>query len=114
MLILRRAQIEVLAADLDVRTEERLYAALRERYSSEFASLGEEGARARLREGLDQAEKWGLKRWADIAFAVDLLFQYASYEHPKVEPLREHFERNDIAGSQKVALARLTLKRRGD
>lgn len=113
MLVLRKAQIEVLAADLDRRTEERLYTALREHHASEFESIGETGARARFRAGLDQAQRWGLERWVDIAFVVDLLFRYGSYDHPTAAPLRRIFERSDIAGGQKTALAELALRRQG-
>ncbi len=112
MLVLRKSQIEALAADLDQRTEEKLYATLRDLHPDQFAQLGEAGARVRLRQGLEQAASWGLRRWTDIAFVVDLLFRYGSYDHPAIAPLREIFERTDLSGSQQVALAEWTLRKR--
>jgi len=113
MLVIRKEQMAALAADLDRRTEERLYSILRELHPAVFAQLGETGAHARFRQGLEQAQGWGLERWYDIAFGVDLFFRHGSLEAPGIANLRGILERPDLPGSQKVALAELALKERG-
>jgi hypothetical protein len=112
MLVIRKEQMAALAADLDRRMEERLYALVREQHPTIVAELGEAGARARFRAGLEQAQVWGLDRWYDIAFAVDLFFRHGSLEAPGIASLREILERPDLPGGQRVGLAEIALERR--
>jgi cellulose synthase/poly-beta-1,6-N-acetylglucosamine synthase-like glycosyltransferase len=113
MLVIRKPQMAVLAADFDDRTAEQLYSLLRERYPAVFAELGEERARARFRQGLDQAKAWGLELWYDIAVGVDLFFRHGSLEAPDMLGFREILERSDLDGSQKAAWVEMTIAHGG-
>jgi hypothetical protein len=110
MLVIRKKQMAVLAADLDDRTAERLYSMLRERHPVLFAELGEQSARARFRQGLAQAQAWGLELWYDIAIGVDVFFRYGSLETPDMLCFREILERSDLDGSEKAALVERVMQ----
>jgi hypothetical protein len=113
MLVIRKEQMAVLAADLDRRTEARLFSMLRDLHPARFVELGEDGARECFRQGLEQAQAWGLELWYDIAVGVDWFFRHGSLEAPELAGFREILERTDLDGSQKIALAEIALAAQG-
>jgi|WetSurMetagenome_2_1015567.scaffolds.fasta_scaffold440176_2 hypothetical protein len=113
MLVIHNKQMAALAADFDERTAESLYSMLRERHPLLFAELGEDGARARFRQAMDQAQAWGLELWYDIAVGVDVFFRFGSLEAPDMLSFREILERGDLDGSEKAAQVELSLAQWG-
>jgi hypothetical protein len=109
MLVITSAQMAVLSADLEARTTERLYQALRDGHPEVFAALGEQRARERFQQALEQAKAWGLELWYDVAVAVDLFFRHTSLEDFDLACFGEILERGDLDGSEKAALIELAI-----
>ena len=73
MLVIRQEQLDAMRAQRAARFEDRMVTHLRQVWPERWDALGETGARALIRAGIERARGYGMTAEHDVARYIDLM-----------------------------------------
>jgi hypothetical protein len=111
MLVIRQAQMEVLAKARAERFTVEQVERIRERHPEKFAPLGEKGMHQLITSTIQQGESWGIDIMGDLEDLIEIVLVCGKdfWNDPDAPWIREVLESTELSGFAKTRLLALPL-----
>lgn len=114
VLVIRNAQMQALARPQLEAFTRRMVDHVRRVFSERAAPMTDEQIRSQVQDGIERAEAYGIRREADVALFIDILFGIGPDfdDRPECAWIRTILENRDDSGTLRMQLVYDELPRR--